>query len=38
FEEERGGRTTVDIVYYPEINEYNGRKSLQAVVRRYRFR
>ena len=25
------------IVYYPEINEYNGNKSLQAVVRKYKF-
>lgn len=37
FEEERNGRYQIDIVYYPEINEYNGNRSLQAVVRRYKF-
>lgn len=37
FEEERAGRRVMDIVYYPDINEYNGRKTLQAVVRRVRF-
>lgn len=37
FEEERNGRRDMDIVYYPEINEYNGNKTLQAVVRRYKF-
>lgn len=37
FEEERNGRRGMDIVYYPEINEYNGNKTLQAVVRRYKF-
>lgn len=38
FEEERDGRHRIDIVYYPEINEYNGNRSLQAVIRRYKFR
>lgn len=38
FEEERNGRRQMDIVYYPEINEYNGNRSLQAVIRKYRFR
>lgn len=38
FEEERNGRRLMDIVYYPEINEYNGNRSLQAVIRKYRFR
>lgn len=37
FEEERAGRRAIDIVYYPDINEYNGTKTLQAVVRRYKF-
>lgn len=37
FEEERNGRQQIDIVYYPEINEYNGKRSLQAVIRRYKF-
>ena len=38
FEEERAGRREIDVVYYPDINEYNGRKTLQAVIRRYKFR
>lgn len=38
FEEERAGRQGIDIVYYPEIDEWNGKKKIQAVVRKYRFR
>ena len=37
FEEERDGRNMIDIIYYPEINEYNGNRSLQAVIRNYKF-
>lgn len=37
FEEERDGRRLIDIVYYPEIHEYNGNRNLQVVVRRYKF-
>lgn len=37
FEEERAGRRKMDIVYYPEINEYNGNRTIQAVVKRYKF-
>ena len=37
FEEERDGRKLIDIVYYPEIHEYNGNRNLQVVVRRYKF-
>lgn len=37
FEEERAGRKTIDIIYYPEINEYNGNRSLQVVIRNYKF-
>lgn len=37
FEEERAGRRQIDIVYYPDVNEYNGSKTLQAVIRTYRF-
>lgn len=37
FEEERNGRRVIDIVYYPDINEYNGNRSLQTVIRRYQF-
>ncbi len=38
FEEERAGRSRIDIVYYPDVNEYNGTRTLQAVIRRFRFR
>lgn len=38
FMEEKGTSDHMDIVYYPDINEYNGRRTLQAVVRRYRFK
>lgn len=38
FEEECAGRRKLDIVYYPDINEYNGRRTLQAVIRTYQFR
>lgn len=37
FEEERAGRTVMDIIYYPEINEYNGNRNLQVVIRNYKF-
>ena len=37
FEEERAGRRLIDIVYYPDINEYNGSRTLQAVIRKYKF-
>ena len=37
FEEERAGRTVMDIIYYPEINEYNGNRNLQVVTRNYKF-
>lgn len=37
FEEERAGRTVMDIIYYPEINEYNGNRKLQVVIRNYKF-
>lgn len=37
FEEERDGRRLIDIVYYPDVNEYNGNRTLQAVIRKYRF-
>jgi len=38
FLEEQGGKRRMDMVYYPDINEYNGSRTLQAVVRKYRFR
>ncbi len=37
FEEERAGRKNLDIIYYPEVNDFGGTRSLQAVVRRVRF-
>ena len=29
---ELAGRDRIDIVYYPDINEYNGNRTLQAVI------
>lgn len=37
FLEEMGSSRFMDVIYYPEINEYNGRRSIQAVLRQYRF-
>ncbi len=37
FEGERNGRDTIDIAYYPEVDEYNGMKSLQVVIKYYKF-
>lgn len=37
FEEERAGRKIMDMIYYPEINEYNGNRNLQVVIRNYKF-
>ncbi len=36
FLEELGGQRTMDAVYYPDINEYNGRRTLQIVIREYK--
>lgn len=36
FMEELGEQRTMDVVYYPDVNEYNGRKSLQIVIRAYK--
>ena len=38
FLEEMGDKRRMDVVYYPTINEYNGRRSLQIVVKNWRFR
>lgn len=38
FMEEMGGCREMDVIYYPGINEYNGRRTLQMVVKEYRFR
>ena len=37
FMEEMGTSRVMDVVYYPEINVYNGRNSIQVVIRHYRF-
>jgi single-stranded-DNA-specific exonuclease len=36
FEEELGSQRTIDVIYYPEINEYNGNRSLQIVIKEYK--
>ena len=33
---ELAGKDRIDIVYYPDINEYNGNRPLQAVIRNYK--
>lgn len=37
FLKELGSKKWIDIVYYPDINEYNGNRTLQAVIRNYKF-
>ncbi len=37
FVEEMGDRNTMDIIYYPAVNEYNGNRTLQIVINEYRF-
>lgn len=37
FEEELGSCRTMDIIYYPGVNEYNGNRSLQIVIEEYKF-
>lgn len=36
FMEELGRQTRIDVVYYPDVNEYNGQRSLQVVIREYK--
>lgn len=38
FMEEMGGSREMDIIYYPTVNEYNGNRSLQIIVRNWKFR
>ncbi len=38
FAHEKGNNTQIDLVYYPSLNEYNGRTSLQFTIRDYQFR
>lgn len=36
FAEELGDRRWIDIIYYPDVNEYNGTRTLQAVIKYYK--
>ncbi|MDD3251634.1 MAG: single-stranded-DNA-specific exonuclease RecJ [Lachnospiraceae bacterium] len=36
FQEELGTQRGIDVVYYPDVNDYNGRRSLQIVIRSYK--
>lgn len=36
FMEEKGMRRGIDVIYYPDVNEYNGNRSLQIVIRDYK--
>ncbi len=37
FMEEMGRNRRMDVVYYPTVNEYNGNRSLQVVVKAWKF-
>ena len=37
FLQELNGRKWLDIIYYPDVNEYNGTRTLQAVIKHYQF-
>ncbi|WP_124066835.1 single-stranded-DNA-specific exonuclease RecJ [Clostridium sp. E02] len=36
FLKELGDRRNLDAIYYPDVNEYNGNKTLQIVIRNYK--
>lgn len=36
FMEEKGMQRGIDVVYYPDVNEYNGNRSLQIVIKDYK--
>lgn len=36
FVEEAKNSRTIDVIYYPDVNEYNGNRTLQIVVRAYK--
>ena len=38
FFEELKGKKEIDIIYYPDINEYGGRESLQVVITGYKIK
>ena len=37
FLEEQAGRNMIDMIYDPDVNEYTGTRTLQAVIRNYKF-
>lgn len=36
FMDELGDRRMIDVIYYPDVNEYNGSRTLQIVIREYK--
>ena len=34
--EELGSQKHIDVIYYPDVNEYNGNRTLQIVIREYK--
>ena len=38
FLEEQTGQNTIDMIYYPDVNEYNGTRTLQVIIKNYKFR
>ena len=36
FLEKQAGKERMDMVYYPDVNEYNGTRTLQAVIKNYK--
>ena len=38
FLEEQTGQNTIDMIYYPDVNEYNGTRTLQAIIKNNKFR
>lgn len=38
FLEEQTGQNTIDMIYYPDVNKYNGTRTLQAIIKNYKFR
>ena len=37
FLEETGNKKWIDVIYYPDINEYNGVRTLQIIIKNYQF-
>ena len=37
FLEEIGNKKWIDVIYYPDINEYNGVRTLQIVIKNFQF-